>query len=173
MTFDKWLSRALVASFLVNCLLAVWLWSASRKPENIERATHEYQTARTVYDTTRVVQREAVRQLREARQTLKVTDTIKVREYIALTDSVLVADSVALAAADTALAKADALIRELRGKKPRLIQPFAEILYSPYSRQYVGRLGVGANISRRLSLVVAGEARRDGPQAYIGARWSF
>lgn len=173
MTFDKWLSRALVASFLVNCLLAVWLWSASRKPENIERATHEYQTARTVYDTTRVVQREAARQLQSARRTLIVTDTVQVREYIALTDSVLVADSVALAAADTALAKADALIRELRGKKPRRITPFAEVLYSPYTKEYHGRGGFEIRVVERLHLVAVADVREVGPGMSVGLRWSF
>lgn len=170
---DKWLARALVASFGVNLLLAVWLWSASKTTQDVEQKTHEYQTARTVYDTVKVVRERAVGQLREARRTLIVSDTVQVLEYIALTDSVLVADSVALAAADTALAKADALIRELRGKKPRRITPFAEVLYSPFTKEYRGRGGFEVRVVERLHLVAATDVTKMGTGAAVGFRWSF
>jgi hypothetical protein len=170
---DKWLSRALVASFLVNCLLAVWLWSASRKPENVERATHEYRQARTAYDTTKQVRERAVTRYRTLRDTVNLTDTVAVKEVLARADTVMVRDSVALAAADTALAKADTLIRELRGKKPRRIAPFAEVLYSPFTKEYRGRGGFEIRVVERLHLVAVTDVTKMGTGAAVGLRWTF
>lgn len=171
---DRWLVRVAVAELLVIALLSVWLWSAKREPPEVKQATREYAEARVVYDTVKVRAAESRRTYREAREVLTVTDTIEVERVLTLADSAIAAGERSEAAADTALARADSLISALRrGTKSRRIQPFAEVLYSPYGRQYVGRLGIGANITSRLSLIVAGEARRDGPQAYVGARIVF
>lgn len=171
---NRWLARALVASFLVNCLLAVWLWSAKREPPEVKQATREYAEARTIYDTAKAERLPAIVKYRTLRDTINIADTVAVKELITVTNSVLLADSVALAAADTALARADELIAALRkANKPKLLTPFTEVLYSPYSRGYVGRLGIELRTTRNIKLVVAGEARRDGPQAYVGARLVF
>lgn len=169
----RWLSRALVASFLVNVLLAVWLWD-SRQPEDVLIATRDYVRSRVVRDSARTIRVNAVDNYSRARDVLVITDTVEVERVLTLADSAIAAGERSEAAADTALARADDLIAALRkANKPKLLTPFVEVLYSPYSAEYVGRLGVGANITRRLSLIVAGEARRDGPQAYVGARLVF
>lgn len=170
----RWLSRALVASFLVNVLLSVWLWSARREPENVKEATREYVAARVVYDTAKVEREVAVTRYRTLRDTLRITDTTQVRSALTLADEVIRKDSVALAAADTALARADSLISVLRrSTKPRLLQPFAEILYSPYSREYAGRLGVEVRTIRNVALIAATEIRKDGPGFAVGVRYRF
>lgn len=171
---DRWLARALVASFLVNCLLAVWLWSAKRPGPVVREAERRYVDARVIYDSTKAERLPAIVKYRTLRDTLNLADTVQVKEVLARADTVIAKDSVALAAADSALARADELISALRkSNRPKLIQPFAEILYSPYSREYVGRGGIEVRTIKNLSLVVAGEARRDGPQAYVGARIVF
>lgn len=173
-SLDRWLARALVASFLVNCLLAVWLWSAKREPPDVQRADNLYQESRIVRDSAKAERQAAATTYRAAREVLVITDTVEVERALTLADSAIAAGERSEAAADTALARADTLIAALRkAAKSRLIQPFAEILYSPYSREYVGRLGIELRTTRNLSLVVAGEARRDGPQAYVGARLTF
>lgn len=168
----RWLVRIAVAELLVITLLSVWLYHARTGAPEVERAAEEYREARVVYDTVKAERRTATAAYRAAREVLIITDTLKVREALALADDVADRGDELEAAADAGFAKADTLIVALK-PKPKLIQPFIEVLWSPYSREYVGRLGVGANISRRLSLVVAGEARRDGPQAYVGARVTF
>lgn len=171
---DRWLARALVASFLVNVLLAVWLWSARRPGPEVERATHEYAESRANFDTSKAIRTRAVQDYRQAREVLVITDTVEVERVLTLADSAIAAGERSEAAADSALARADDLIAALRKEnRPRLIQPFAEILYSPYSREYAGRLGIELRTTRNIKLVVAGEARRDGPQAYLGARLTF
>lgn len=169
---DKWLARVAVAEFLVIALLSAWLWG-SRQPEDVLIATQEYVRTRVVYDTVKVEAAEARRIYRVAREGLPPV-TPEVEAVLTLADSALARDSVALAAADSALARADDVIRALRKvTKPRLIQPFAEILYSPYSREYVGRIGIDVAVSRRISAVAASEIRRDGPGFAVGVRYRF
>lgn len=169
---NRWLVRIAVAELLVIALLSVWLWSAKREPPEVKQATREYAEARTIYDTVKVARREATATYRAAREVLVITDTVAVREVLNLADRVADSGDELEAAADTGFAKADTLIVALK-PKPRLIQPFAELLYSPYSREYVGRLGVDANLSRRLSLVAATEIRQGGPGFAVGVRYRF
>lgn len=170
---ERWLSRALVASFLVNCLLAVWLWSARRTTHDVEQSAHEYREARVVYDTVKVAAAESRRGYRAARENLPPV-TPEVEEALTLADSAITAGERSEAAADTALARADALISALRkANRPKLIQPWAEVLYSPYSREYVGRIGLDVRTIKSVSLVIAGEARKEGPQALLGVRVRF
>lgn len=171
---NRWLSRALVVSFLVNVLLAVWLWSASRQPEDALIATRDFHRTRVVRDSARTIRVNAVDNYSNARRVLVITDTVEVERVLTLADSAIAAGERSEAAADTALARADTLIAALRkNTKPKLLQPWAEALYSPYSREYVGRLGVDANLSRRLSLVAATEIRQGGPGFAVGVRYRF
>lgn len=171
---DRWLARAFVASVMVNVLLAVWLHESRKTTQDVEQRTHDYREARQVRDSARTIRVNAVDNYSRARDVLVITDTVEVERVLTLADSAIAAGERSEAAADSALARADDVISALRrSTKPKLIQPFAEILYSPYAKEYVGRLGIELRTTRNLALVVAGEARKDGPQAYVGARLRF
>lgn len=170
---DKWLARVAVAEFLVIALLSAWLWG-SRQPEDVLIATREYHRTRTVYDTVKLEAATSRRTYREAREVLTITDTVEVERALSLADTALARDSVALAAADSALARADDVIRALRkANKPPLIQPYIEVTHNPHTKEYAGRLGVSVNVTKRVSGIAVTEVRKDGIGFAVGIRITF